>query len=539
MRVASSEDNGRPVLHRELSAQKITGAGGASHTFSEEEKQAFSEHINFCLSPDPLLARHLPLNPDSMDLFEKCNDGLLLCKLINLAVSDAIDERALNTNASMNVYQKTENQNLALNAAKAIGCQVINIGAQDLIEGRPILILGLVWQIIKIQLLSQITLMNFPELVLLLEEGESMQDLMKLHPELILLRWLNYHLRKGGSSRVAKNFGSDLADSEIYSVVLNRLDPRVCPLVSGTEPMARANQAINNARNLGVNVFIKPKDICDGNKKLNISLVAQLFNTCHGLTLEEEQRAAFDLSSLTLDDAGDSREERIFRMWINSLNIEGVYIHNLFTDLQDGYNLLKVEDTVEPGCVNWKRVNVEPKSRFKKVENANYAVDIGKSFKFSLINVAGLDIVDQNKKLILAIIWQLMRKYTLQVLQNLARYEGIREITEDHIITWANAKVASAGRRTTMNSFRDQSLKNSMFLLELVSAIESRAIDWSVVTAANTQELQMMNAKYAISSAMKIGACVFITPEDIVEVKSKMLLTFLASLWMCDLARTF
>lgn len=185
------------------------------------------------------------------------------------------------------------------------------------------------------------------------------------------------------------------------------------------------------------------------------------------------------------------------------------------------------------------RVNVEPKSRFKQVENANYAVDIGKSFKFSLINVGGLDIVDQNKKLILAIIWQLMRKYTLQVLQNLARYEGIREITEDHIITWANAKVASVGRRTTMNSFRDQTLKNSMFLLELVSAIESRAIDWSVVTAANTPELQLLNAKYAISSAMKIGACVFITPEDIIEVKSKMLLTFLASLWMCDLSRTF
>ncbi len=138
-------------------------------------------------------------------------------------------------------------------------------------------------------------------------------------------------------------------------MVLNRLNPRNCPLVTGTDNMSRANQAINNARNLGVNVFIKPKDICDGNKKLNISLVAQLFNTCHGLTLEEEQRAAFDLSALTLDDAGDSREERIFRMWINSLNIEGVYIHNLFSDLQDGYNLLKVEDAVEPGCVNWKR----------------------------------------------------------------------------------------------------------------------------------------------------------------------------------------
>jgi len=527
------------ILQHDASTQKIQGAGGASHSFSEEEKQAFSEHLNICLGGDPDLTEHLPLDADSMDLFVKCHDGLLMCKLINLAVPDAIDPRAINTRPNMNVYQKTENQNLALNAAKAIGCQVINIGAQDLIEGRPILILGLIWQIIKIQLLGMISLQNFPELVLLLEEGESMQDLLKLHPELLLLRWLNYHLRKGKSSRVVKNFGSDLADSEVYSVVLNRLNAATCPLIVATDRMARATKVIENSRALGANVFIKPKDICDGNKKLNISLVAQLFNTCHGLVLEEEQKAAFDLSSLTLDDAGDSREERIFRMWINSLNIEGTYLHNLFTDLQDGYHLLKVEDKVQPGVVNWKRVSVDPKSRFKQVENANYAVDIGKLFKFSLINVGGLDIVDGNKKLILAIIWQLMRKYTLQVLQDLARYEGISEVTEDHILAWANAKAALAGRGGTMNSFRDQTLKNSLFLLELVSAIEPRAVDWSVVTSPDTHDKMILNAKYVISSAMKIGACVFITPEDIVEVKSKMLLTFLASLWMSDLARTF
>jgi plastin-1 len=80
--------------------------------------------------------------------------------------------RALNRKAKLNVYTKTENLNLALNAARSIGCQVVNIGAQDVIEGRPILILGLMWQIIRVQLLSQISIKNYPELVLLLDEGE-------------------------------------------------------------------------------------------------------------------------------------------------------------------------------------------------------------------------------------------------------------------------------------------------------------------------------------------------------------------------------
>ena len=45
-----------------------------------------------------------------------------------------------------------------------------------------------------------------------------------------------------------------------------------------------------------------------------------------------------------------------------------------------------------------------------QVENGNYAVDIGKQMGFSMVNIGGLDIVDKQKKLILAIIWQLMRK---------------------------------------------------------------------------------------------------------------------------------
>jgi len=181
-----------------------------AHSFSEEETQAFSQHINNIFSKDPLLARHLPLDPTSHDLFNKCHDGLIMCKLINLASRDAIDERAINTKEGMNVYQKTENQNLVLNAAKAIGCQVVNIGAPDLIEGRPTLILGLIWQIIRIQLLSQISLKNFPELVVLLNEGETMEELMRLHPEVILLRWLNFHLRKSHSTLVVHNFSTDI-----------------------------------------------------------------------------------------------------------------------------------------------------------------------------------------------------------------------------------------------------------------------------------------------------------------------------------------
>jgi plastin-1 len=470
-----------------------------------------------------------------MDLFERAHDGLILCRLINLAVPDTIDDRALNVKEGMNVYHKTENINLALNAAKSIGCQVINIGAQDIIEGRPILILGLVWQIIKIQLLSHISLKEHPEMVVLLEEGEELASFIKLPPEQILLRWVNYHLKNAGSSRKMTNFGSDVTDSEIYSILLNQLNPAKCALATETDLTQKAAHIIRNAQTVGAATFIKPKDICDGNKKLNMGFVAQIFNACPGLVISE--KVQLDLSTLEIDDVGDSREERVFRMWINSLNLEDTYINDLFNDLRDGVCLLRLIDVLQPGIVNWKKCTLSPTSKFKKVENANYVVNLGKEMKLSLVNVGGPDIVDGNKKLILAIVWQLLRKFTLQVLAKLASSEGVGEMSEERVVLWANERVAASGKSTSMRNFKDSTLKSSLFFLDLVAAIEPRAVETSLILSGESNEDMMMNAKYVISCSRKVGACVFLTPEDIVECKSKMLLAFSAALWTADIQR--
>ena len=39
-----------------------------------------------------------PISPETNDLYERCNDGLVLCKLINFSVPNTIDERSLNKN---------------------------------------------------------------------------------------------------------------------------------------------------------------------------------------------------------------------------------------------------------------------------------------------------------------------------------------------------------------------------------------------------------------------------------------------------------
>lgn len=64
--------------------------------------------------------------------------------------------------------------------------------------------------------------------------------------------------------------------------------------------------------------------------------------------------------------------------------------------------LLEALEKISPGSVNWKQATKPPiKMPFRKVENCNQVVEIGKQLEFSLVNVAGNDFVQGNKKLIL------------------------------------------------------------------------------------------------------------------------------------------
>jgi len=85
-----------------------------------------------------------------------------------------------------------------------------------------------------------------------------------------------------------------------------------------------------------------------------------------------------------------------------------------------------------------------------------------------------------------------------------------------------------------MESFRDQSLASSEFFFHLLAALAPGVVNPEIVSPGSTDEEKELNAKYVISVARKIGAMVFITWEDIVEVKPKMILMFCASLMAWD-----
>ncbi|CDS40079.1 plastin 2 [Echinococcus multilocularis] len=221
------------------------------------------------------------------DLYEKCSDGFLLCKIINCSAPQTIDLRALHRGKRLTTYQVMENITLALNSARAIGCNVVNIGAADIVDGTRHLLLGLLWQIIKIGLLRQINVVAHSELVALLDEDETITEFAKLAPEQILMRWVNYHLKRADCDARMENFTIDVKDCEVYAYLLEQISPpekkpflhSSKAILDAVDLVQRAEMVLQNAEKLNCRVFVQPKDIINGSMKLNLAFLANLFNT--------------------------------------------------------------------------------------------------------------------------------------------------------------------------------------------------------------------------------------------------------------------
>ncbi|KAG9478353.1 hypothetical protein GDO78_013383 [Eleutherodactylus coqui] len=430
---------------------------GTQHSYSEEEKYAFVNWINKALENDPDCKHVLPMNPNTNDLFRALGDGIVLCKMINLSVPDTIDERAINKK-KLTPFTIQENLNLALNSASAIGCHVVNIGAEDLKAGKPHLVLGLLWQIIKIGLFADIELSRNEALAALLRDGETLEDLMKLSPEELLLRWANYHLESAGWQKI-NNFSSDIKDSRAYFHLLNQIAPkgqkegeeRIDINMSGfseKDDLKRAEYMLQQADRLGCRQFVTPADVVSGNPKLNLAFVANLFNKYPALTKPENQDIDWSLLE------GETREERTFRNWMNSLG-----------------------------------VNPHVNHIYKYVSAA---------------------------------------KYTFNVLMGLG--DG-QKVNDEIIVNWVNRTLAEAGKSSCIQNFKDKSISTCLPVVDLIDAIQPGSVNYDLVkTGTLSDEDKHENATYAVSMARRIGARVYALPDDLVEVKPKMVMTVFACL---------
>jgi len=287
---------------------------------------------------------------------------------------------------------------------------------------------------------------------------------------------------------------------------------------------------LDNAEKLQCRKFLTPSSLVSGNPRLNLAFVANLFNTHPGLDpITEDEKP--DIEDF---DAEGEREARVFTLWLNSLDVKPVVV-SFFDDLRDGTVLIQAYDKVIPGSVNWRHVNKPPPSggemmRFKAVENTNYVVELGKANQFSLVGIQGADITDGQKTLTLGLVWQLMRRDIVRTLHTLAQRIGKREINDAEMVKWANEMSRKGGHSSAIRSFKDSSLGTGVFLLDVLSGMKSSFVDYDLVYPGKNDDEKYANAKLAISIARKMGATIWLVPEDICAVRSRLITTFIGSL---------
>ena len=383
---ASGQNFGQAMMNKAGAAgQQVQTASGGHHTYLDEEVSMIARTINRTCKEDPLLQERLPIDPTNSDLFHTCSDGMVLIHLINHIEKDAIDMRTVNTGSSLNIYKVRENLDQAFAVAKTM-IKVIGVDAQTFLDKTPYLMLGILWQLVRILSMKTITLAECPEIYRLLNDGEELSDLQKLKAEDILIRWLNFHLRAAGQEPVS-NLGSDLADSRKLVYVLNQLDPANCTLdaLEEGDDLQRAEKMIASSKAMGVEDCIGAADLVKGNSKVNSVFVAAIFNTKTGL--QELTQEEFEAAGLIDDDIEGARDERAIRLWINSMQIENCFVENLFEEIRDGLIILRVCHRIDNDSVDWSKPKMAPKNLFDYSHNANLAEESMRSLGVKCVGV--------------------------------------------------------------------------------------------------------------------------------------------------------
>uniref|UniRef100_A0A0M3J6L0 Calponin-homology (CH) domain-containing protein n=1 Tax=Anisakis simplex TaxID=6269 RepID=A0A0M3J6L0_ANISI len=178
----------------------------------------------------------------------------------------------------------------------------------------------------------------------------------------------------------------------------------------------------------------------------------------------------------------ETREEKTYRNWMNSMGVSP-YVNYLYGDLTNGCIIFQLYDIIRPGMVNWKRVVTKfskLKGMMDQIQNCNYAVELGKQLRFSLVGIQGKDIYDSNQTLTLALVWQLMRAYTLTILAHCTQ-SGDTLATDKEIIAWANKKLAESQKKASIRGFQDPVISNARVVLDLIDAIKPGTINYELV----------------------------------------------------------
>ncbi|XP_028126206.1 fimbrin-2-like [Camellia sinensis] len=96
---------------------------------------------------------------------------------------------------------------------------------------------------------------------------------MSLPPDKILLRWMNFQLKKAAYKKTVTNFSSDIKDAEAYAHLLNVLAPEHSntSTLAAKDPLERAKLVLEHADKMGCRRYLTARDIVEGSPSIGLT----------------------------------------------------------------------------------------------------------------------------------------------------------------------------------------------------------------------------------------------------------------------------
>lgn len=174
------------------------------------------------------------------DLYSDLEDGVLLLTLLELISGKELGKWPKKPRVR---FQKLENLNRAINFIKSEGLTLVNTGAEDIEEGNPKIILGMIWTLILRYVIQG-------------GYGEG-------SPKWELLQWVIKQVKPYDVPE-PQNFTSSWVDGQVLCALTDSLKPGVLDMtgVNGTNALADTQRAMETAeREYQIARLLDPEDL--------------------------------------------------------------------------------------------------------------------------------------------------------------------------------------------------------------------------------------------------------------------------------------
>ncbi|XP_066147280.1 spectrin beta chain isoform X2 [Euwallacea fornicatus] len=157
-----------------------------------------------------------------------------------------------------------------------------------------------------------------------------------------------------------------------------------------------------------------------------------------------------------LADERESVQKKTFQKWVNSHLVRvNSRVHDLYTDLRDGKNLIKLLEVLSGERLPRP---TKGKMRIHCLENVDKALQFLKEQRVHLENMGSHDIVDGNPRLSLGLIWTIILRFQIQDITIEETDNQETKSAKDALLLWCQMKTAGYNNVNVRNfttSWRD------------------------------------------------------------------------------------